>query len=190
MRRQTSLVLTALLAMVALAGCGGSQPSATSNSPSPSATTATSEPASPLHGSWRLELTEEQIGKALDAAGYGELTEKFLRAEEIEGSTTQVLTIEEGRFATAYQSGSQPWAVGWKGPATIIGDTVTFLDELSPTRDTLRWTVDGDQLTLELVESNGVELKGLPAEVFDVGYLMAAPFQRVDCVPTEDSCED
>ena len=150
--------------------------------------TASPEPITPLHGSWRLELTEAQLGAALTAGGYGDSIDEFLAAEDIEGAVTQVLTIEEDRFAFAYQSGDGPWHVGWKGPVAVDGDTVVLQDDLSPTEDTLRWSVDGDQLTLEIVEVNDVVLKGLPNEVYLHAYLMAAPFVRTDCTPLSGDC--
>lgn len=196
MPRSKHLVLLAAIAVIA-AGCGGSGPTVASNeAPATSASTtavmsgsSAETPATPLHGSWRLELTEAEMSATLEAAGYGNLAEDFFVAEEIDGAITQVLTIEGGRFAFAYQSGTSPWNVGWRGPATITEDSITLNDEASTTVDTLRWAVDGDLLTFELAETSDVLLKGLPAEVFTIAYLTSAAFQRTDCTPTEGDCE-
>jgi hypothetical protein len=195
MSARTWIVPLAFLALAAVTSCGG-QPSGTaaprassaSASPSVTADTTSERPRTALHGSWRLELTEAQLGAALTEGGYGDLTDEFLAAEEIEGAITQVLTVEADRFSFAYQSGGGAWHVGWEGPVTVDGDTVVLQDDLSPTEDTLRWSVEDDQLTLELVEVNDVVLKGLPNEVYLHAYLMAAPFLRTDCVPTSGSC--
>jgi hypothetical protein len=190
---RTWIVPLVALALAAGTGCqrdeatGTEARAASSVAPSPSGT-ASPEPITPLHGSWRLELTEAQLEAALTAGGYGHLTDEFLAAEEIEGATTQVLTIEDDRFAFAYQSGDAPWHVGWKGPVVVDGDTVVLQDDLSPTRDVLRWSVDGDQLTFEIVDVNDVVLKGLPNEVYLHAYLMAAPFVRTDCKPLSGDC--
>ena len=194
MSRRLHIVLAFSLAVAALAACGGSEPTAAPNERPPSTAAATSGPAStattPLDGSWRLELTEAEITTTLAAAGYAGVAEEFFAAEDIEGAITQVLTIEADRFAFAYQSGAQPWHVGWRGPAEIIGDVVTLKDELSTGEDTLRWTVTGDELTFEIVDTVDEVLKGLPNEVYLVAYLMSAPFQRTDCIPTETDCEN
>lgn len=190
------IVSLALLALAGATSCGGSQPigeaaptaSSASATPSATASTATEQPSTPLHGSWRLELTEAQLGAALAAGGYGDLTDEFLAAEEVEGAITQVLTVEADRFGFAYQSGDDPWHVGWKGPVAVEGDTVTLQDDLSPSKDTLRWFVDGDQLTFELVDVSDVVLKGIPNQAYLHAYLTAAPFVRTDCVPTSGGC--
>lgn len=197
MSRTTALALAAAFALTVVTGCGSSEPTETfagSASSSSTAPSALSEPAdtvaaSPLHGSWRLELTAEEIGAALEASGFGELTDQFLQAEEIDGSLTQVLTLEDDRFAFAYQSGPAAWHVGWKGPFTLDGDTLTLQDELSPGTDTLRWAVSGDELTFESVEANDVVINGIPNEAFHHAYLTSAPFVRTDCVPTDSDCE-
>ena len=195
-------VCTWIVPLVALVlavgtGCGSDEPMVTEArvastvAPSSSGTAGaqpTSRPITPLHGSWRLELTEAQMGAALTAGGYGDSIDEFLAAEDIDGAVTQVLTVQDDRFAFAYQSGDGPWHVGWKGPVAVDGDTVVLQDELSPTKDTLRWSIDGDLLTLEIVEVNDVVLKGLPNEVYLHAYLMAAPFVRTDCAPASGGC--
>lgn len=193
MPRRLHIALALPLAVAVLTACGGAEPTAAPNERPPSTAAATSGPASTattaLDGAWRLELTEAEMTTTLTAAGYADLAEAFFAAEDIEGTITQVLTIEADRFAFAYQSGSQPWHVGWQGPAEIIGDLVTLRDEVSTGEDTLRWTVTGDELTLDIVDTADQVLKGLPNEVYLVAYLMSAPFQRTDCVPTEADCE-
>lgn len=195
---RTCIIVTAVLALSGLTGCGGTEP--TPAAPGPATTTASatsseapaaSEPSTPLHGSWRLELTDEQIGAALTAGGYGSLTEKFLVAEQIDGSITQVLTIQDDRFAFAYLSGDDPWHVGWTGPVTVDGDTVVLQDEFSGSEDTLRWTVDRGELRFEVVEVADLELKDIPNEAYFHAYLLSAPFQRTDCTPIDaaDGCE-
>ena len=195
MPARTWIVPLALLVLAGGTGCesqpsGAAAPAGSSASTAPSATAvgATVPPSTPLHGSWRLELTEAQLGAALADGGYGDLTDEFLAAEEIDGAVTQVLTVEADRFAFAYQSGGGAWQVGWEGPVTVEGDSVVLQDDLSPTKDTLRWSVDGDELTFQLVEVDDVVLKGLPSEVYLHAYLMAAPFVRTDCAPTSGGC--
>ncbi len=195
---RTWIIMTAALALSGLTGCGDSEP--TPAAPGPATTTAAatssdapsaSEPTSPLHGSWRLELTDEEIGAALAAGGYGNLTEEFLAAEQIEGSITQVLTVQDDRFAFAYLSGDDPWHVGWTGPVTVDDDTVVLQDEFSGSEDTLRWRVDGAELSFEVVEVTDVVLKDIPNEAYFHAYLLSAPFQRTDCTPIDaaDGCE-
>jgi hypothetical protein len=190
MPRVTTSTALAILTALALTGCGAASTSS-AEAPAPSTPTAspsTAVASSPVHGSWRLELTDEQLRASLTEAGFQQYAEEFLRVEEIEGAISQVLTVDGDRFAFAYQSGSQPWHVGWKGPVTVTGDTLTLLDDKAATTDTLRYTIGGDELTLDVIQAGDAVLKGIPNEAYLRAYLTSAPFVRTNCVPTEGTC--
>lgn len=190
MMRATSCTALAAFAALVLTGCSASS---TSSAQAPAPSTPAASPAatpanSPVHGSWRLELTADQLRASLVKAGFQQHAEEFLRVEEIDGAVSQVFTVEGDRFAFAYQSGSQPWHVGWEGPVTVTGHRISISDDRFETTDTLRYSIEGDELALDIVEADGAVIKGIPNEAYLRAYLTSGPFIRTDCVPTEGSC--
>jgi hypothetical protein len=175
------IVILAVLVLVAT-GCGGD---GSASAPSPTEA-ATAEPveaqdAAALEGTWRTGVvTREEMEAGLRAAGLEEWIEQFreLPADEPPGdSNVLTLSLEDGRWATVWaedenQGGDQIDL----GRFEVDGGRLVYLGEDWST--SYEWTVNGDMLSLTLVDTDGPGHMGIPEEVFVRAFYTTESFQR------------
>ncbi|MCY7364694.1 MAG: hypothetical protein LH469_05190 [Frankiaceae bacterium] len=193
MSSPTARCLLAATAALALTACGGSETtSQAAEEPASPAASSVAPADTPVHGSWRLDLTADQLRETLIRTGFGAQAEQFLRVEEVEAGVKQVLTVQGSTFAFAYQAPDETWYVGWQGEAQVEDDLLRLSEDgtFNPDEgtDVLRWDVEGDELDLEVVSANDVVIKGIANEAFLQAYLATQPFVRTTCAPTEATC--
>jgi hypothetical protein len=178
-RCRSAVVVVAATSM--LVGCGSDDPERSGGKPeSPTSTAPTSTPtaAAELEGSWRAgPISLEDSEATLRRHGLARYVEDYRKNAPFSGDTLLTLTIEDGAWDLYGESGGgQPEPIDYDAEYEIDGDTVVF--HHSDGSNTYRWSVDGDTLTLEFVESTLPGYKGIPDEVFQRALYMTAAFTR------------
>lgn len=183
-------ILAAIALLMAVVGCGtqttDALPSAEPTVPvtqaqEPSAVSSMDVP-SPLEGSWRSEAVAlPDMEETLRTAGLHEWLQPFraLPDDEIpHGSNVFILTIQDGRWdLDRIRDGGTANPIDYGHAYEIDGDTVTV--NLGEGRfNRYRWTVEGDVLRLEWLETNLGPYRGIPEEVMQRAIYMSAPFER------------
>ena len=146
-----------------------------------------------MAGRWISHLSRERSRELLRDAGFGEWTGRFFRGEEWGPQTPDGMTAvynfipssgsEEawvGTFSVTYFE-TDRWHVGWQGLVEVDGDRMVWTER--ETKDRWRFTLEGDELSLDWLGSNQRRLDGIPSAAYAVAYL-SDPLHRTDC-PTE-----
>jgi hypothetical protein len=179
------LIGVALLAVTCavLAACGSSGSARSASPPSASSAPATNGNAntpapkgSPLEGVWRTgNVTEADMTAALSRAGLQKWIEPFRVQADLGHSNVFLLTLANGVWHEGWSQDGGPFVDNDDGTYQIAGDTVTYHPQ-GPSA-TYRWSIQGRTLRLTLVHDTGPN-SGIPDEVYQRVFYMAAPFQR------------
>jgi len=150
-----------------------------SNLPAPTHTPPARADVHPLVGTWRTpRLSASQIAGRLDDAGFTS-EEYAMVADWFDVSTRYTIEVgEDGRLIQGEIKDDGPSEVGWAGRWDVIGGGLIKITEdrqEAPTDITFRWTVEGDELRLEMVDH--------PSDRFEdmivTQIFTTAPFARV-----------
>ena len=150
-----------------------------SNVPASTPTPTPRTDVHPLVGRWRTpRLSAQQIAGRLDDAGF--TPEEYATvADWFDDSIMYTIEVgEDGRWIQGDINDDGPSEVGWVGTWEIIGDALVKTTEDSraaPIDLTFRWTMEGDELRLEMVDH--------PSDRFEdmivTQIFTTAPFIRV-----------
>jgi hypothetical protein len=125
-------------------------PRALNSEPSPGAkpsTTSSSAAGDPLEGVWRTgHITCHRYHAAVTAAGFTEQQYRLVGCKAT-ADHTQTLRFLEGAMTAFEPNGSVGWHGGYE---TSNGDTIVADDGFDHV--TLRYSIEGDQLSLHLVQ--------------------------------------
>jgi len=179
------LIGVALLAVTCavLAACGSSGSTRPASPPSASSAPATNGNAntpaphgSPLEGTWRTgNVTAADMTAALSRAGLQKWIQRFRATADLGHSNVFLLTLANGVWHEGWSQDGGPFVDNDDGTYRIAGDTVTYYPQ-GPS-ETYRWSIQGRTLRLTLLRDTGT-YSGIPDEVYQRAFYMAAPFQR------------
>jgi hypothetical protein len=183
MRR--AVLLTGLAVLTAACG-GGTDDSASDQSPAaPAEATASPEAsedqASALEGTWRTgTVTEADIETTLRDAGLEKWIQR-LRAlppsDPPAESNVFILEIHEGKWDLYWEAdGKAAEPVDYDAQYEVDGDTVVVSHESD--FNEYRWAVDGDKLTLTWLDTTYEGYKGIPEEVFQTALYESDAFAK------------
>ena len=173
-------------------GCGSDDTTDASDKPEgPTSSAATSEASaeSPLEGSWQADpISPEDMEATLRRHGLDRYVADFRKKSGFSGEIVLTLTLENGEWDLyGATDGGEPEPIDYDAEYEIDGDIVVF--EHSDGENTHRWSVDGDLLTLEFVETTLTGYRGIPDEVFQRALYMTASVHEAgltDADPSED----
>jgi hypothetical protein len=135
---------------------------------------------SPVDGTWKLEQTRADVVSHLDQHGFGRLSDRFLRTEQVWAKDHWEWEFADGYFTATWLQPDGAWKVADYGSFEVRDDqlSLTFQESGSTTR--FSWQQQDDELVLEW---RGVDadplVKGIPDEAFWRAYL-SEPLTRVD----------
>jgi hypothetical protein len=147
----------------------------------PSATlsaTPPPEPVSPLEGTWQTDpLSRSDAEATLRRFGLARWIERFRRVPLLGPRTWLILDIRDGGWNLYGSSGDGPREkIDFDAGYMVDGNEVDKIHAAGVT--TFRWSVNGDTLTLEWLETTEPSFRGIPGEVFQRALYMAAEFER------------
>jgi len=180
----TSWIRLIAFAVVLLTGCTsttGTAPTGASpgsSSPAASATAASPPGASDLEGVWRSGVvTPDTAMAALQTAGLGEHGQAFFNFWNIADENQFTLRVGGGRWICFWSKDGGQSIEEDSGAYSIDGDTVTIRHDGGA--DTLRWSVDGNTLTLAYL-SDTFDHPEYPKgeEVYQTILYMSSPWER------------
>ena len=170
------------LAMLA-AGCGsGNGGSAAEQSPAEASDSAPSlATAAGLEGTWRTgTVTEEDIEATLSEAGLEEYIQP-LRELPAKNPPTEsnvfILEVHDGSWNLYWESnGGAPEPLDYDAQYEVNGDTVMVSHEAD--HNVYRWSVDGQTLAIDWIETTYEPYKGIPEQVFQTAFYMSGEFEK------------
>ena len=174
-------LLAATCAVLAACGFSGSTRSASpplaSSAPATNGNADTPAPkGSPLEGVWRTgNVTMADMTTALSRAGLQKWIQRFRATADLGHSNVFLLTLANGVWHEGWSQDGGPFVDNDDGTYRIAGDTVSYYPQ-GPSA-TYRWSVQGGTLRLTLLRDTGT-YSGIPDEVYQRAFYMAAPFQR------------
>jgi hypothetical protein len=170
---------TAIVAVgisVLLAGCGSDK---ASTEPRASVDPSLPESVSVLEGTWQTDPVSPRNAEAtLRQQGLAEWIEAFRPLSPLAGDTVLTLVIDDGNwdlYGSQTETGPRS-EIDYDAEYSVDGDLITVIHG-DGTR-TLRWTVDGNKLTLNSIETTLAPTEGIPDEVFQVALYTSADFTR------------
>ena len=178
--RKVVIALAATFTLVACGGENGEDRAAGGTATTPTPTPTETEPeATPVDGTWSaLEITAQDARAAIEAQGFGRAEfDAFwdeMGASESLGLTIKLQDDSYTLFGSTDGADPDRWD---QGSYTVEGDIFTFQPPSGGTT-THRWTIEGDRLEFELLESTEPD-PGLPIEVFAAAFFTSEPFVRV-----------
>ena len=185
--RRTVIALVATLALTACGGGddGGAGKTATApTGPTIGATGATPAGATgvtALDGTWSSgEISVDDVAETLEAEGFGERElEVFLDEMGIEETFELTWKVGAGQYTLegVADGGVEIGRID-AADVAIEGDTVTFA-YFSGGSSTLRWTIEGDRLELQLIEDVQPDIRGIPTAVWVASLYTTKPWERV-----------
>jgi hypothetical protein len=173
--------LIAVATTVALAACGGGDESPVrgeTDASTPPATETTG--ATPIDGTWSApQVTRREASAAIKAEGF-ETADFLAFFDELGASRSLDLTLkfQDGAFTLLIGADGAVPGVEDLGNYTVEDDTLTYSYTSGGGTSTLRWTVEGDRLTLELLEDDQGLFQGRPAAIWVTGLYTSQPFER------------
>jgi hypothetical protein len=185
--RHCTTIATVLAGLALAAGCGSSDAGSADDAASPPSSSTPTSSASetetetaevtPIDGTWTTPtLTPTDFRRVLTAHGLGKHTDAFLSGF----GEAVALTLEVGggfwTLSSSVDGGAT--AVADRGSFEIDDKTVVVLPN-SGGKNTFRWKVAGDELTLDLVSTTEPPYEGVPAETYQRGLYTASPFGRM-----------
>lgn len=177
LRKMVTLVGVSVL----LTGCGSDNGTSTSPSPSePSATvsaTPSPEPVSPLEGTWQTApLSRSDAEETLREFALERWIERFRGVTPIVDDTVLILQIGEQWDLYRQVNGGPREEVDFNAEYGVKGNEVVVTH--STGSNTFRWSIDGDRLALEWVQTTIPPSDGVPEEVFQRALYMTGEFER------------
>jgi hypothetical protein len=185
------LVIALAIALLG-SGCGGGgsatdqaspvptrERSASPSAPSPRPVTSQeASAATELEGVWHTGIvTPDDAMAALQAADLQQAAQPFFEFWKIGSENVFTLRVSHGRWACyVSRDGGLP-VEDDSGPYTIDGDLVTISHSDSGT-DTLRWSVEGDTLTISYISDTFPEEIPRGEEVYQRVLYMSSPWTR------------
>jgi hypothetical protein len=177
--------LIAVATTVALAACSGGDESPVrgeTDASTPPATETTG--ATPIDGTWSApQVTNREASAAIKAEGF-ETADFLAFFDEVGASRSFDLTLkfQDGAFTLLLGAdGAVPGLIDL-GNYTVEDGTLTYSYTSGCGSDcgtsTLRWTVEGDRLTLELLEDDQGLTLGRPSAIWVTGLYTSQPFER------------
>jgi hypothetical protein len=166
-----------------LAGCGSStdtdaqSPRRVESNP---AGTISSPAASQLEGTWRTDLvTVDDLVRTLREHDLAEWVGRFRANSPVSKTPTSLmLEISDGGWDLyGAPRGSSREEIDYDAHFEVEGNTVVVTHEGDS--NTYRWSVRGDQLTLEWQKTTYGPNNGIPEEVFQRALYMTRIFSRV-----------
>lgn len=162
-----AVVGTAIL----LTGCGSDEATQTTSA-------AASPETVPLEGSWRAgPISPRDAEATLRRYGLGKWIKRFRPVTPIAASTTLILDIKDGEWDLYGEArGGVREEIDYNAEYVVRDNEV---DKIHATGvSTLRWSVDGDTLTLGWLKTTEPPYKGIPEEVFQRALYMTRDFKR------------
>jgi hypothetical protein len=180
---QTKLSVAVIGIAFLLAGCGSKEaatPSAPPAQQSSPTTTASSESASPLEGTWRTApISPPDAEATLRRYGLEKWIKPFRPLMPFEANTTLILDLHEGEWDLYGESADgRREEIDYDAGYVVEGDKVEKIHYTGVT--TYRWSMDGDTLTIEFLETTEPPIEGVPDEVFSRALYMTREFERQD----------
>jgi hypothetical protein len=165
---------------VLLASCGSDEGTRTApEEPSTTATPPTSPAAaSALEGTWRTSPISPRDAEAtLRRYGLAKWIKRFRPVTPFAVETTLILDIKDGEWDLYGKPRGQPrQEIDYDAEYVVRGNEVDKVHATGAT--TYRWSVDGDTLTLEWLQSTEPLYEGIPDEVFSRALYMTRDFKR------------
>jgi hypothetical protein len=174
------LTLAAVGISMLLTACGSGPDTATDSSPREPSTTVTGSPSAEaeLEGSWLTSPVSQSDAEAtLRQHGLGKWIERFRVLLPFASGAVLILQLHEGEWDLYGKSEGEPRSeIDYNAEYSVEGDKVVVAH--ADGARTLRWSVDGDTLTLESLKTTLAPYKGIPDEVFQVALHMTEDFER------------
>ena len=149
-------------------------------SASPSAA-ASADEAAALEGTWRTgTVSEADIEATLRKAGLEEWIEPLANlpaADPPAESNVFILRIDSGLWDLSWEpDGGVAQEIDYGATYELDGDTVVVSH--GEDYNTYRWSVDGDTLELEWLDTTYGGYQGIPEEVFQRAFYQTAEFDK------------
>jgi hypothetical protein len=180
---RTKLSVAVIGTAFLLAGCGSEEaatPSAPPTQQSSSITTTSSESALPLEGTWRTApISPTDAEATLRRYGLAKWIKPFRPLVPFGANTTLILDLHEAEWDLYGESANgRREEIDYDAGYVVTGDKVEKIHYTGVT--TYRWSLDGDTLTLEFLETTEPPIEGVPDEVFSHALYMTRDFERQD----------
>ena len=160
--------------LIPLVGCGSDDGSEASSMTEQSSTTAT-----PLDGIYRTgPITPADAEATVREHGLDEWMDEFRPLNPIEAPSTElILDIGDGEWDLYGETDGGPRVeIDYDAEYAVEGDQVVFTH--SDGANTYHWSLDGDTLTLEFINSTLPPYGGIPEEVFQSALYETSTFTR------------
>ncbi len=129
----------------------------------------------PIDGRWVTpSLSRHEYLAAIPSKYQDEVS----RNQDVTVSISFELTLENGRWAAIERRPDRPPVEGQVGSFFVDGDHVVMTDPTG-TRYVYRWTINGDTLTLDVLQNSAGPTDGVPDRVFQHLIYELQPFTRV-----------
>ncbi|RYB92401.1 hypothetical protein EUA06_05445 [Nocardioides glacieisoli] len=185
--RHRTVAVAVLGVLTLTAGCGSSDGGSPedANTPTSSSTEAPPEPeteteaaeATPIDGTWTTPtLAAADFRRVLAAHGLGTHADTFL--SEYGDAVDLTLELGGGFWTLSSSIDGGATALADRGSFELDGTKVVVRPS-SGGRNTFRWKVAGDELTLDLVSTTEPPYEGVPAETFLRGLYTASSFRSM-----------
>jgi hypothetical protein len=170
--------------LIPLVGCGSDddrEASSTSEQTTTSQQTTTSEQTTttPLDGTYQTgPITPAEAEATVREHGLEEWLDEFRPLNPIEAPSTElILDIGDGEWDLYGETDGGPRVeIDYDAEYAVEGDQVVFTH--SDGANTYQWSLDGDTLTLEFVDSTLPPYAGIPEEVFQSALYETSTFTR------------
>jgi hypothetical protein len=171
--------------LISLVGCGSDDDTEASSTTEQSTTTEqtttteTTTPATPLDGTYRTgPITPAEAEATVREHGLEEWLDEFRPLNPIEAPSTElILDLVDGEWDIYGETDGGPRVeIDYDAEYAVEGDQVVFTH--SDGANTYRWSLDGDMLTLEFVDSTLPPYAGIPEEVFQSALYETSTFTR------------
>jgi hypothetical protein len=179
--RALRMLVAAVGVLALLAGCGSDAGAPTASSPeepSPTASESPSpEPESPLEGTWRTRpVSPGDTDASLREYGLAKWIKRFRPLTPFKDDTVLILVIEDEWDLYGKTKGEPRVEIDYDAEY-FVNDKKVVVRHSNGSR-TLRWSVDGDTLTLESLKTSLPPYKGVPDEVFQIALYATGDFKR------------
>lgn len=134
-----------------------------------------------LHGTWLVDLDRQQVRSDMQAAGFGQYADRFLRREQLGPRILLAVTYDTDAFHVYWHQADGSWFDGWHGEAHVRDGVLTVTDAQTLEDTSYTWQVDGDALTLRFRSTTTPDQGVIPFEAFSAAYF-SRPLARIDCI--------
>jgi hypothetical protein len=189
LRRSQHLKIPLLFIVLgALSAACASTPPPVTPSPRP-ATPAAASPspaASPVRGAelqhvWTTRrVTQEEMEDTMRAAGLHEWIQPFRNLHADSPWRAFTLNLNGGKWVGSWEKASDPPREQMDGPFPLRIEGNTLVYGPPDWSTTLEWSIDGDTLMLDFIETSGPGAEGIPEEVYVRAFYTSAPFEKQD----------